>query len=258
MTIAQVDQRYRYEAKHDAAACADVAKITGEPALQDALLWSCAHLTSAAQRHALAVAALQDELADSDRYRIALKTTREALWPHYLRVELGARAALLAPDPDQPLPADKQAEHELLIARTFTLDRKALERESYEKAWAKLDEVVRVCSTNPILKPLKLAKGLRTALDKYGANLEAWQADQREDRDAQDALKVARAQIATALATHRLLVLAALTQQGREAELGRYVRAADPAYAARRNASAPIEDEPDADDDFTPLPVAEG
>lgn len=257
MSVAQLDLRYRYEAKHDLAACADVAKLTSEPALQDAIHWSSANLASASQAHALATAALQDELADSDRYRIALKTTRDTLWPHYLRVELGAKAALLAPDPDHPLPADKQQENEKTIERTFSLDRKSIERESYEKTWANLDEVVRVCSTNAALKPLKLAKGLRAALDRYGANLEAWQADQREDRDAQDALDATRAHIATALAAHRLLINSVLTAQGREAELGRFIRAADPAYSARRSAAKPIEEEPDAPDDFITQPIAE-
>jgi hypothetical protein len=257
MSVAQLDLRYRYEAKHDLAACADVAKLTSEPALQDAILWSSTNLASASQSHALATAALRQELSDSDHHRIALQTTRDTLWPHYLRVELGARAALLAPDPDAPLSADKQQEHERLIARSFSLDRKTLERESYEKTWANLEQVVEVCAATPALKPLKLAKGLRAALDRYGANLEAWQADQREDRDAQDALDATRATIATALAAHRLLIQSVLTAQGREAELGRFIRAADPAYSARRNAAKPIEEEPDAPDDFITQPIAE-
>ena len=43
---------------------------------------------------------------------------------------------------------------------------------------------------------------------------------------------------------HALLVKSILTRAGRKEELGRYILAADPAYAARRAARAPIGEEP--------------
>jgi hypothetical protein len=257
MSVALQDQRQQYEAKHDLAAGADVSKITAVPALQDGLLWSLAGLASASQSHALAVAALQDELSDSDRHRIKLQTTRDALWPHYLRVQLNASAALLAPDVDTPLSDADLREREALLDRTFPLTRTDFMRESYEKLWTLFGEVVRVCTSHALLKPLKLAKGLAAALKVYGADLESWQADQREDRDAQAALVDARAALARASTTHERLVLACLTAESREDQLGRYIRTKDAAYAARRRADKPVADEPDPDDLIT-QPIAEG
>jgi hypothetical protein len=257
MSVALQDQRQQYEAKHDLAAGAAVSKITAIPALQDALLWSLASLGAATQRHALAVAALQDELSDSDRHRIKLQTTRDALWPHHLRVQLNATAALLAPDVDEPLSDADLREREALLARTFSLTRTEFMRESYEKLWTTFTEIVRVSATNPLLKPLKLAKGLDGVLKMYGADLESWQADQREDRDAQAALVDARAALALATLTHERLVLTCLTPESREAELGRYIRTKDPAYSARSAANKPVEEEP-APDDLITQPIAEG
>jgi hypothetical protein len=59
----------------------------------------------------------------------------------------------------------------------------------------------------------------------------------REDREAHAALAAAREVFVRALQVHTLMVRLVLIHGGREAELGRYVRAQDAAYKGAKHAS---------------------
>ena len=65
----------------------------------------------------------------------------------------------------------------------------------------------------------------------------------REDREAHAAVVVARDAFDLSLLVHTMLVRAVLLRAGREGELGKYVRAHDAAYRARRLSGRPMKEE---------------
>jgi hypothetical protein len=109
----------------------------------------------------------------------------------------------------------------------------------------KLKSVADALSTNKELTPLGFGPrmlGAWKALDERRADLER---EEKEDTEAMKAVRQARQPLDREAKAHSLLVQSILTRADRLDELGKLIKAKDPAYMARRKAGVPIQKDPD-------------
>jgi len=103
-------------------------------------------------------------------------------------------------------------------------------------------------ATEPDLKPLGFATDMSTTHKAAVDAARALNRETDEDSAAMKSLREARVNFDRAAHGHARLMEGILVHEGKEAQLGQYVLAKDPMYAARRAAQVPISEEPGAGD----------
>lgn len=177
--------------------------------------------------------------------KIGRASAVEAAGRQYRYVYQKARLALATDDPENPMPEELLAERTKQFEQTFAAVPSSLEGLGSERVAEFLDQGARLLRTFDPSEFDDLVRRLEQAAQRLHAANDQWRREVSEDRAATDALKQARAQHDRAAKVHALLVEAALVEQGREAELGRFLLAQDPAYRARRAAGLPVEGDAD-------------
>lgn len=238
------DLRRLVESRHDARAC-DPSKLSASPQWQQSLAASCEALTQGHEALRRAALHAHVETQESDSARIGRASAVEAAGRQYRYVYQKARLALATDDPEDPMPEELLAERTKQFEQTFAAVPSSLEGLGSERAAEFLDQGARLLKTFDPDEFGDLVRRLEQAAQRLHAANDQWRREVSEDRAATDALKLARAQHDRAAKVHALLVEAALVEQGREAELGRFLLAQDPAYRARRAAGLPVEEDVD-------------
>lgn len=242
------DGRRLVEANYDIDAAADPAKIATEPAIRAAVAHTRAQVE--AERDALIVASavVVRETGETRQARQALEVAgakARAAW-QYLATDLTSK--LLNPAPEAMPASDVMAARQDLMGRLFSITARELERAPADR---KL-EVLRFALMLAAEAASRAVLGdhvdvIQHRLGPARAELAARQTDLqrelREDREAYETLEQRRVSCDRAQAAHFRQVQSALIAQGREGELGRYIRSQDPAYRARRAAQRPIREE---------------
>lgn len=239
------DRRRLHEGRWDAAAWADPAQLTPEVALQGMLAWVRERYVSATQRLEEAAAQALREQRESHAARAALDDARKHLAATWRFVRGHAQNALLNLDPDVPAPSSAElTRRQRVVAQAFPLPFSELAASPPNNALTHALAAVQALRDGGELEALQLHDRLQGAAEALRVALEAWTQETREDRAATEASWQARAAFDLAQASYADGLRVALRPQGRLGELGRWLRAEDAAYKVRRQANAPIEDEP--------------
>lgn len=257
--LAYKDATDLYEGHHDVLALDDLSKLTTVLVLQAALAYTKDQLATARANLETAARVFvreSDETAQA-RHDLTQATTKaEAMW-RFLLSETGRS---LVPDPEAPIAANVLERRAQVIARVLPLTASEFTRLTSDRKIGALADAI-AATESPAhqevlgddaarirnrLAPLLVS--LRTARDTLTREL-------REDRDAFLALEAARAEYDRAHATHQSQVEAVLRDTHRQAEIGKYIRALDAGYRARRTAGRPLREEPDIEAITAPLGV---
>jgi hypothetical protein len=257
--LAFKDAASLYEGRHDDLALVDLSKLTVVQALQAALTYTKGELATTRinlETAARAFARESDETAQARHGLAQAATKTEVMW-RFLVSETGRS---VVPDPDAPIAPDLLERRQQVISRVLPLTASEFTRLTSDRKIQVLTDTI-AATESPAnhevlgdaaerirdrLAPLLLS--LRTARDTLTREL-------REDRDAFLALETARAEYDRAHATHQSMVEAVLRDTNRLAEIGKYIRALDPAYRARRTAGRPLREEPGIEAITAPLGV---
>ena len=258
-SAAAVEDRVRLlEGRHDVDAASDPSAITSDPVGQAGVAQSGAELAVARAGLLGGVSLVIREGRETGDARAQVDGACE-----YARAQLlfvrdeatkGARV-----DPDAPADPAEVAAREREIATLFGYTSESLRRLGPDSLRSLIEPLV-----EQLPPDAEGENGPRTRLERADARLVAAlklvDGESDEDRGAYAQLFVARATFDRAARVHALGVEAALLREGREGEIGRFIKSKDPAYAARRRASAPIEEEPgidavDAEADSTQPPM---
>ena len=253
--LTEEDRRRLYESRHNLGAAAKPEIITASPAQQSAIAESAADVAIARDVLAAAAATVDREKGETDAERTKLQQASAAAIRRYGFIRGRVDAALLNVDPDAPLPAGELDRRRRVIERQFKLAPSDFERIALGATLETLGSVAGALESDPDLKPLGLAPSLAAAHAVAVAAAKELNREVDEDAMAMAALRDARDDFDRAGRAHALLIESVLVRAGREGELGRYVLARDPAYAARRAAGKPVAEEPGADDAEKPAPA---
>jgi len=179
----------------------------------------------------------------------------------YVRTRLEGQ--LLNPAPDAPVSPAVLEQIERTLGRLLPERPSDFPKVGMGRQSVIIDEAVEAARTDDGVRA-DLGEGadfLIARLDPAGEVFDAAQAVVRnevvEDREATEALGVARAALDRAAEVHAHEIEGALAQSGRKSIIGRYLLARDPAYRARRNAGRPVTEEQGVSDITTEIGVPE-
>jgi len=259
--LTEEDRRRLYETRHDISALASPAGLTGQAAMQGAAALSRDDLVAARAVLRAAAASAVREKSETDVERVSLQQAIDAAIRRYGYIRGKVQDALLNVDPTVTVAPEEMERRHRLFGRVFRAVQSDLERLGHGLVIEMIGSAARSLSDEPDLAPLGYAAslaGVQADAEAAASNLNR---ENDEDVAAMTALRDARGAVDRVAEAHALLVRSILTREGRKDEIGRFVLAADPAYAARRAARAPIDAEPgigavDAEAAASPPPAA--
>lgn len=237
------DRRRLLESRHDIGACEDAAVLTQVPAYKDAVVASRAELVTCRDALLTAAALVSKEKSETDLERAKLQEAVAALIRRYGFVRGKVQDGLLNVDPDNPLPASEMLRRTRLFERVFRAVPSDLERASQRTAIEKVGGVVKALTDEDDLKPFNFAATLAVAKATAEAAAKSFDRETSEDAAAMTGLRAAREAHDSAAEAHALLVSSVLVRAGRSQEVGSFILSRDAAYAARRAARVPIDEE---------------
>lgn len=238
------DQKRLLESRHDIAAAENPALLSADTHFKAALTKSRTLLAS--RRAALLAAAetADRERSETDTERLNLQRAVELGVRWYAFILTKASAALLEAPPNAPILQDELARRQKLLNRVFSKAPSDFTKMGSASAIEVFGSVATALSTEPELTPLGFAADMATAHANAEQAAKRLNRETDEDSAAMNILREARADFDRCHQGHARLVEGILLHEGKEGELGRYILAKDPAYAARRSAQAPISEEP--------------
>lgn len=247
--LAHDDARLLHEGHHDTIATADVTQLTDEVAFHAALGATRAGVEVAFNGLVGAAQGVAKESEETRRERLKLEATAAAAQGQWRYVSGEASRVLLNPPPEVVVTAEEITEREGLLARLFPVAPYDFGRQTVARRIELLRSTAQLAREAVVREALgeALAELIVARLDAARAAITAQQdelaREVREDREAYIVLAAARETFVRALQVHTLMVRLVLIHGGREAELGRYVRAQDAAYKARRLSGRSMKEE---------------
>ncbi len=242
------DLRRLLESRHDLTASKKPEVMTVDSSLKAAVTTFRKDLEAARHQLTAAVAAVSREKTETEAERIQVHKCLASAVARYGFIRGKVGDALLNTDPDEQIDPKEIERRQKLYDRVFGIMPSDLDRLSQKAGIEKLESVTQSLSGEPDLKPLGYAGALSKTLTAAVSAIGKLNREIDEDSAAMVALRAAREQFDRNHASYALLVQAVLVREKRESEIGRYVLARDPTYAARRAARAPMEQEPGADE----------
>lgn len=264
MSLGEEDGRRLLETHADIRAAQDPSAITAVDPLQAAIAYTRQRLVDA---RALLVDAIRENARELGETAVARDAVQKAAtyarntWRHVRgRIEMH----LLNPPPDLEIDADEMTRREKLLARIAPLRPSDLARMSPERM-TEYAQALRAALDEPVVRGDlggldvdALAGSLDAAIGRLHDTAGAVAREIDEDREATHTLSEARGAVDQASTQHAMMVEVALRDAGRLDRIGRFIRARDAAYRARRRAGRVVAEEPDlneaiGDADLPPL-----
>lgn len=252
--VTEEDDKRHYEGRADIRAAVNPAAITDEPALQAALVHTRTRLVARRAELRAAVHANVRETGETERARIDRDTDALDANQQYRYVRGYVVHHLLNLPPEAAVRPAEVERRSRAANRLLPLRPSHFDRESPEKKLELLETAIKAVGEEPELRadlgPAAdlLLERFQRVHDALEARVARVQDEVTDDRKATARLVAARQAFDRAHAAHTRQVEAALEDGGRIAEIGRYLKARDPAYRARRAAGRPVREEPDAGD----------
>lgn len=251
MSLGEEDGRRLLETHADVRAAQDPATITDNPALQGAIAYTAGRLAETRER---LVGAIRENTRESGETAVARDAAQKAAsfarsaW-RYARGRLEQH--LLNPPPDTPVEPDERIRREKVLQRIAPLRPSDLARmspdriaEHMQALRAALDEDTVRSDLDGLPLP-QLVESLDRGIEQLVQAAGAIAREVDEDREATRALDDARGALDRASVLHGMMVEVALRDADRLDRIGRFIKARDPAYRARRRAGRTVADEPD-------------
>jgi len=246
------DRRRLVEARHDIAACEKVADLSPVPSLQAAVSTSRYELAAADSALRAAVALVSKEHGETDAERAKLGLALSPAVRRYGFVRGKVQDALLNVDPDTDLSPNEIVRRQNLVSRIFRIAPSDLEKLGQGSIIELISGVAQSLEKEADLAPLGLAQSLANAHANAEKASKELHRETTEDAQAMTSLRNAREAFDRSASAHALQVESILVRHNRKDDIGHFILAQDPAYAARRAAKLPIADEPGAGDIETP------
>ena len=251
MDVAAEYVRRLLEAKYDLVSVADLTKLTDSLAFQAVLTETRTHLEVSRTnlRDALLTVAREAGETAEDRDELAAACAQGEIAWRFVRIEV--ERGLLNPLPEAMPDEQTMKRRRKVFAQILGPTEAEFGRISPDKKVQALQDAADLARQAPTQKVLgdDLAELIIQRFSPAAAAIEAhrkdFQREQVEDREAFQKLFAARDAFDRAHTTHALVVEAALTRANRLDELGRFLRAQDPAYRARRAGGRPMKEEED-------------
>jgi hypothetical protein len=242
--VAAEDRARLLESRHDLGAASDPAAITVDPVGQAAISQSTGELAGARAKLLAHISLVTREGRETAEARNAVA---EALT--YARGQLlfvrDEATRQTRPDPDAPGDAASVAAREHDVATLFPYTVDSLRPLGPDALLAIVEPLL---TQVPALDTEDCAHArLTRAAERLHTALSLLNGESDEDRAAFDQLRKGRAVFDRAAKVHALRVTAELLRAEREGEAGRFLKAQEPGYAARRRAGTPIEQEPEVE-----------
>ncbi len=251
MSLGEEDGRRLLESHADIRAAQDPSAITDAAPLQGAIAYTAGRLAEAR-------ATLVDAIRESTRELGETAAARDAgqkaaaygrgAW-RFVRGRLEQH--LLNPPPSALPERDELARRGKLLARIAPLRVSDLGRMGAERITGHLQALRAALDEQAVQRDLDglalgpLAETLDDAIERLVTALGDLAREIDEDREAARSLADARSGLDGASTLHAMIIEATLRDAGRLDRLGRFVKARDPAYRARRRAGRAIADEPE-------------
>ena len=252
---AEEDRRRLLESRHDIAACQKPADLSPISVYQKAAAASRDELANADATLRAACALAAREHTETDIERTKLGQTISSAVRKYAFIRGKVHDALVNIDPDAPLPASEIERRERLIGRVFRIATSDLERLGQGAIIEFLTSVVDALDNEPDLKSLGLTSALANGVNAAKNAAKELNRETDEDAQAMSKLRAAREAFDRAAKSHLLQIESILVRQSRIDEIGRFILARDPAYAARRAARSPVNEEPGATEIEAPAAI---
>ncbi len=234
------------ESRHDIQAVADPARLSGDAAYQGAIAASRDELAAARAVLVDKVAHNTQEASETDAERANVQKELGSALDHYRYYRSRTYDALLNPPPGMQPSVEESVRRQRMYERYYKLSASDLGRQALEKQVEVLDNLLTAHETEEELKNLGHTAQLEAAFRPAIAAVQEFHRETREDLMATAVLVEARATFDRAHKAHTLLIDSFLVRYGLESEAGHFIKRRDPTYAARRNAKAPVAQEPEA------------
>ena len=245
-SAAAAEDRIRLlEGRHDVDAANVPSAITDDPVGLAAVVQSAAELAVARTELLARVSLVIHEGRETADARATVELACDYGRGQLLFVRDDATRAARV-DPDAPADPAALAEQERAAATLFPYTSGSLRSMGPDSLLSVIEPLVKQLPADPAGVNGPQTR-LGRASERLSDALSVVDREGGEDRDAFAQLFAARASFDRAARVHALRVESALLREGREAELGRFLKAKDPAYSARRRASVPVEEEPGID-----------
>jgi hypothetical protein len=202
-----------------------------------------------AQKRAAKVTALSDlnqEKGETDIESARYNRARLVMLGRYEHDRKDVEGALLNPDPDEGISSEELHRRIKLFDRHFTLTKSDLEKYGVDTLVDTISPIVKALATDADLAALDLAEAATRDYEALKGAKKDLQREKDEDIDAMKVVKKSRVGLGRQHRSFSLFVESLLVAQDRENDLGRYIKAYEPAYAARRKAGVSIDREPEA------------
>ena len=243
------DVRRVHLGMHDVQAAEDPAALTAAAVLQSAVVFVCLVLRNAIHTLVAAVMGLarQHEAIHRQRQQVLEATEKAVVAWRFIQSRV--RERLLNSPPDQWPNTNEQAQTKRLFDRLFPVSPSDFGALAVDRRILMLRSLLEVVNEEAVQEALgeladEITRRVTPVAAELGRQQEKLFSELRKERAARATLTQARKAFDHAHVTHTKMVEAVLVAGGRRNELGRYLRAHDPAYRARRLAGRPMKEEP--------------
>jgi hypothetical protein len=244
--LTEEDLRRLLETRHDLDASAKPELMTADSRMKAALTTSRTQLETARNALQTATGEVSREKSETEAKRVNLQNALGSTIARYGYIRGKVQDGLLNPDPDQKVDAKEIERRYKLFNRVFGTMPSDFDRLAQKAAIETIGPVVKALSEQPDLKPFGYASSLAAEHSNVVEAASALNREVDEDAAAMVVLRGAREELDRKAWAHALQVESVLVREKKEAEIGRYLLARDPAYAARRAARVPVAQEPGA------------
>ena len=245
--ITDQDRFAALETSHDLHACKDVAAITSNPAQQAALTDSLSRLGAGRESFMAILRHRAKEKSETERASADLAENKDTLVAMYRFVYTNLEGALTNIDPRLGLGSAEILRRSRVFDRVSGPIPSVLEKMDPKDIATVVQSFVSSVQADKELAALEIVDPLVDPLAAFDAAEKLKSAEDGDDKEATALLEAARKDIARHARATALRVEAALLDEGREEELGRYILAANATYKARRRAKVPPAEEPGMD-----------
>ena len=242
--ITDQDRLTALETSHDLHACKDVAAITSNPAQQAALTDSLLRFGASRESFMAVLRHRAKETSETERATANLGEKKDAVVDMYRFVYNNLEGALTNIDPRLGLSSAEILRRSKVFERVSGPSPSLLSKMDAKEIATVVQSFISGVQADKGLAALEIVDPLVEPLAAYDAAEKLKSAEDGDDKVATALLEAARKDIARHARATALRVEAALVDEGREAELGRYILAANATYKARRRAKVPPAEEP--------------
>lgn len=244
MLWAPQDQRRLLESRHDLDAADALRELVALKAIEDALR----RLAEARQHLLELLRAYRHEVRETDAARQQLNDILEVVLRYYGTLRGRAQVTLLRVESDESSSADEREAYSELVDALFTLSPRQLAERSLLRRASTLIEIADRLRSEVWARGLDEDDEFEEQVEHLRKAMPALVRERGEDAESRAELERARQDFDAAARDYHSCVMSALNTAGQRDEAGRFLKAQQSLYQARRLHRIPIEVEAGIED----------